>query len=137
MINVVVEVDPKQTNVVLERLVRRLQDQRPQLTRLVGVLLHIHRQRFAGVGVRWRKLKRGGHPTLIQSGDLMRSLTVAGHPLQTVVVRPNQLQFGTKVWYARFHQKGEGVPRRTVVGMTRTQRKSVVAELRRLLLEDT
>ena len=59
-----------------------------------------------------------------------------GAPGQVVRVTPTTLTFGTNVWYARFAQRGIGEPRRTVVGLTRVQRKRVVDELRSLLLED-
>lgn len=125
---------------LLGRLARRLDDGRPQLLGLVDELIAAERQRFAGVGIKWRKLgprtAREGRRPLVLTGALMRSLTVRGHPDQIVELRPGQLRFGTRIYYARFHQKGIGVPKRTVVGLTRIQRKSVVDELRDLLVGD-
>lgn len=140
-VDVVVRGD-RETVALLERLTRRLQDGRPQLLRLVDLLLAVERERFAGRGTRWRKLRpstirehahhgRGPQP-LILTGLLMRSLTVRGAPEQRVEVHPSLLRFGTRVYYALFQKK----TRRNPVGFTRAQKKSVVAELRSLLVED-
>jgi phage gpG-like protein len=131
---------------LLERLGRRLEDGTPQLRKLVDLLVDAQLERFHGRGQRWRKLAKStlrwhrehgaGTRPLILTGELMKSLTVRGARGQVVRVTPTSLSFGTRVWYARFHHRGEGVPRRTVVGLTRIQRKRVVYELRRLLVED-
>jgi phage gpG-like protein len=138
-VDVVVRGD-EQAERLLGRLARRLEDGTPQLLGLVDQLIEAEQERFAGRGIRWRRLapstSRQGRRPLVLTGELMRSLTVRGYRGQIVEVRPGQLRFGTRVYYARFHQKGEGVPKRTVVGLTRIQKKSVVAELRSLLLED-
>lgn len=136
-----------ETAELVDRLSRRLADGRPQLLSLVDRLIAAERLRFMGVGQRWRRLapatvrkdrQEGRNPQpMIVTGALLRSLTQVGDRDQIVRVRPGQLQFGTRVFYARFHQRGEGVPKRTVAGLTRQQRKGVVEDLRRLLLEDT
>lgn len=123
---------------LLDRLTRRLDDGRPQLLRLVDQLLDAERLRFAG-GIRWKRAQRDvGIPgPMIKSGRLLRSLTVRGNPDQRLVVRQQYLTFGTRVYYARFHQRGQGgMPKRVVVGLTRIQRQGVAHEYRRLLLED-
>lgn len=129
-----------QAEALLGRLTRRLEDGTPQMLGLVDQLIEAEDERFAGRGIRWRKLAprtaRQGRRPLVLTGELMRSLTERGHPKQIVEVRPGQLRFGTRVYYARFHQKGEGVPKRVVVGLTRVQRKGVVDELRELLIGD-
>ncbi len=131
----------RQAIALLDRLARRLHDGTPQLFSLVDQLIEAERERFAGRGIRWRKLapstirrKRDPRP-LVNTGELMRSLTTRGHAQQLVTVRPGELRFGTRLWYAQFPQKGKGQPKRTVVGLTRLQRKSVVHELRDLLVE--
>lgn len=144
-VDVVVRGD-RQASELVGRLSRRLEDGRPQLLGLVDMLLGAERERFAGRGGRWRKLApstvkkdaredRDPRP-MVLTGELMRSLTVKGYRNQRVEVRPGELRFGTRVFYARFYQKGEGVPKRVVVGLTRVQRKAVVDELRSLLFED-
>lgn len=144
-IDVVVRGDV-QAAALLDRLTRRLDDGRPQLLGVVDQLLEAERERFAGRGARWRRQAKstvakdqqeGRDPRpMILTGDLMRSLTERGNPDQRIVVRRDSLTFGTRIYYARFHQKAHGVPRRAVVGLTRMQKQGVVVELKRLLLED-
>jgi hypothetical protein len=127
---------------LVNRLSRRLEDQRPALLGLVDELLKIHRARFAGQGVRWRKLspetlridrQQGRDPRInINKGDLQRSLTVRGAPGQVVRVTPTSLRFGTTIFTARLAKRN----RRNPVGTTRVQRKDVAARLKATLLED-
>lgn len=143
-VDVVVRGD-REAVALLGRLSRRLADGRPQLVGLVDQLLGAQRERFAGRGQRWKRLapstlrwhrREGAGPQpLMLTGELARSLTIRGYRGQIVRVTPTSLTFGTRVWYARFHHKGVGVPRRTVVGLTRVQKKRVVDELRDLLME--
>jgi phage gpG-like protein len=145
-IDVVVRGD-QEAERLLERLGRRLEDGRPQLLALVDQLLALERLRFMGQGgARWRKLAastvakdrqqhRDPRP-MILTGRLMRSLTERGAPDQFIEVTPGMLRFGTRVYYARFHQRGKGVPRRAVVGATRRDRVLLVERLKALLLED-
>jgi phage gpG-like protein len=130
----------------LEGLARRLGDQRPQLRSLVGQLAAAEAARFAGMGVNWQppakstlaRDRRGGRnpKLLVNSGRLMTSLTTIGDPDMVLQARAHSLRFGTSVFYARFHQRGQGVPRRRVVGVTRTQRQSLVNQLQALLIGD-
>jgi phage gpG-like protein len=125
----------------LEGLARRLGDQRPQLRSLVGQLAAAEAARFAGMGVNWQPPAKstlaGRNPKLlVNSGRLMTSLTTIGDPDMVLQARAHSLRFGTSVFYARFHQRGQGVPRRRVVGVTRTQRQSLVNQLQALLIGD-
>jgi phage gpG-like protein len=143
-IDIVVRGDRQAADLV-ERLSRRLEDGRPQLLGLVDMLLQSERRRFGGA-VRWKQLARSttrrdarGHrdPRPMRlTGRLAQSLTVRGAPGQILRVTPTSLRFGTSVYYASFHQRGKGVPKRTLVGLTRTERRDLVSELRHLLLED-
>ncbi|MEJ7824905.1 MAG: hypothetical protein WKF48_05725 [Solirubrobacteraceae bacterium] len=140
-IDVIVRGDD-QAQRLLDRLARRLHDGTPQLYSLVDELIASERDRFAGRGVRWRKLARasirakgGNTRPLVLTGLLMDSLTQRGHPQQLLIIRPTEIRFGTRVWYARFPQKGQGQPKRIVVGLSKARRKSVTHELRELLLE--
>jgi hypothetical protein len=130
----------------LARLVTRLDDGRPQLLGLLDEILLAQRERFEGKGTRWRKLKpstlrekRALHEPdriLVATGRLMQSVTVLGAPDQVIEVRPGLLRFGTRVYYARFHHKGQGVPKRAVVGLTRAWRERLITHLRTALVED-
>lgn len=129
---------------LVSRLARRLDDGRPALESLVDEILVFQTERFHGKGARWRKLSpatlrkharhgRGAQPLLL-TGALMRSLTERGAPGQFLEIRTNQLRFGTTIYYARFHKRGEGVPKRVPAGLTRAQRVELVDRLRSVLL---
>jgi hypothetical protein len=132
---------------LVERLSRRLDDNRSQLGSLVDVILAMQRGRFAGRGVRWRRLapstiktdaRQGRDPrTLVLTGATMRSVTVRGAPGQIIRLTPTSLTFGTSLYQARIQAKGNAnLPKRKAVGMTRAQRQTLVKDLRDLLLED-
>lgn len=131
---------------LLHRLSARLDDDgRPQLLSLLDELTEAQEERFRGQGVRWRKLapstlrldrQQGRDPRpLVLTGELRESLTRIGHPRMLVQVRRGELRFGTTVYYARFHQKGEGVPKRAVVGLTRAWRTRILDAFRDSLLQ--
>lgn len=142
-IDVVVTGD-EQANALLTRLAGRLDDGRPQLLGLVDTLLAAERERFATAN--WKRLgprslqrhhgEGAGSRPLVLTGRLMRSLTVRGARDQIIEIRPSSLRFGTSLYYARFHQRGQGVPTRKPVGVTPPVRQSLVSALRRLLVED-
>lgn len=140
-VDVIVKGD-RQAASLCHKLSRRLADGTPQFQGLVEALLEAQSERFAGRGTRWKRLSRatirreGPHRTLVLTGQLMRSLTVRGASGQVVRITPSSLTFGTRIYYAHFHHKGKGVPRRTVVGLSKVQRKSAVQEWARLLMED-
>lgn len=147
MINVDVTVTgEKPTRALIARLSRRLADGRPQLRGIIDDLYAAHRARFRGQGQRWKPVKastikrdlRGGRDPrlMINTGALMRSLTARNAPGQIIRVTPTTLIFGTNIWYAKFHHHGDGVPKRTVVGLTRTQRAKIVADVKDLLFKD-
>lgn len=128
------------------RLERRLDDNRTALQGLVDRILYFQRERFEGRGARWRKLSKqtlrldreqGRDPRpLVLTGALMRSLTQRGARGQFLEISSNQLRFGTRIYYARFHKEGRGVPKRAPAGLTRVQRVELVERFRRLLIED-
>jgi hypothetical protein len=140
----------EQASGLLTRLARRLDDGSPRLVGLVDRLTEFEAERFAGRGPAWQPLSpatisrdqrrdaRGPRSPapMVMSGALMRSLTTRGARGQLVRVTPAGLAFGTSIFYARFHQRGEGPPKRTIVGVNRSQRATLVNELRQLLLED-
>lgn len=135
----------EQSASLLERLARKGENGRLLLPSLIDQLLEAERDRFAG-GVRWKRAtpgtrskdRRAGRDPrlLVNTGRLMDSLTRRGGRDQVLEIRPNELKFGTRVYYAVFHQKGRGVARRAPVGLTRKQKTSLIDELRKLLLED-
>lgn len=163
-VEVGVHVDARKGLAETDKLVRRLQDGRPALLGIVDLLLAAERERFSGA--RWAKVAPStlardarGHrdPRLmVVTGALMSSLTERGGPDQILTVTPDRLRFGTRIWYAIFHQKGSAhpsrgrkhraapanrpagdlrLPRRPLVGVTRPQRAQIVSELSRLLFD--
>lgn len=130
---------------LVDTLARRMSDQKPALFGIVDLLIEAHQSRFQGRGVRWRKpseitqridaqLGRDPRPLRL-TGNLAQSLTQRGHPDQIVRFTPTSVTFGTRAPSAYLHHKGKGVPRRTVVGLTRVQRQGLVAELHHRLVE--
>lgn len=131
---------------LVSRLTNRMADNRPALHGIVDLLLEAQQDRFQGRGIRWRRLseetvrldrQQGRDPRPLRlTGRLMESLTKRGAPGQIVRFTPTSVTFGTNVFTAQFHHKGKGVPRRTVVGLTRLQRQGLVRELHQRLVED-
>jgi phage gpG-like protein len=64
---------------------------------------------------------------------LRKSLTEEHHPDHEEIVTENQLIFGSTVPYARYHQKGEGVPKRRPLQYTEPQKKYLLKKLQRYL----
>lgn len=136
----------KEAAALADRLAGRLSDGTPALRGLVDTLLEAQAERFVARGVTWkptaastraRDARGGRDPRLmVLTGALLRSLTVRGARGQVVRITATSLRFGTRIYYARFHQRGDGVPKRTVVGLTRLQRNAVVTELRQLLTRE-
>lgn len=130
---------------LVSRLAHRMSDNKPALRGIVDLLLEAHQSRFEGRGVRWRKLspetirqdlQQGRDPRPLRlTGRLANSLTKPGAPGQIIRFTPTSVTFGTNVFTAQFHHRGQGVPRRTVVGLTRAQRQGLVAELHHRLVE--
>lgn len=130
---------------LLDRLHSNLENGSGQLLSLVDSVIEAQQARFGGKGVRWRKLaavtlrkhreEGAGTQPLVLTGALRDSLTERGNPNMRVELRPGTLRFGSRVFYAEFHQKGKGVPRRTVVGLSKDQRSDVVNQLRSFLME--
>lgn len=142
-IDVVVRGDREAVQLV-NRISRQLADGRPALLGLLDRIMAFQAARFRGSGTRWRRLARAtlrwhrrrgrGEQPLLLTGALMRSLTVRGAPGQFIEIRADQLTFGTRIYYARFHKLGRGVPKRVPAGLTRVQRVALVDHFRELLL---
>jgi hypothetical protein len=129
---------------LFERLESNLRDDK-QLLSIVDTLIDAQQDRFAGRGVRWKRLspsslrqhaKEGvGPQPLVLTGALRDSLTRKGDPNMRVELRPGNLRFGSRIFYARFHQKGKGVPRRTVVGVPKETRPVLATKLAAFLMD--
>lgn len=106
-------------------------DLTPVMREAMADLQALHTEAFAGQydpnsGAAWTPLSpltvaAKGHSTiLVESGRLRASLTgeVSGDSIRELVNEPSGrgFTFGTRVPYAGFHQHGDGVPERPMVG---------------------
>lgn len=132
---------------LIERLAKRLDNGKSQLGSLVETIMAMQRGRFERRGVRWKRLapstlkkdaEQGRDPrTLVLTGATRRSLTVRGAPGQIIRITPTSLTFGTSLYQAKIQKRGNAnLPKRSAAGLTRAQSKTLVSELRDLLLED-
>jgi len=75
--------------------------------------------------------KRGRGSILVDSGALRGSLTQAGHPEQIVELGRDSLLYGTRVPYARFHQRGtRRMPARPPLVIRAVERANFAKRLR-------
>jgi phage gpG-like protein len=56
-----------------------------------------------------------GHPLLIDTGDLYQSLIGGEHHTESMQGRT--VETGTKLFYAEYHEFGDGVPQRAFIGI--------------------
>jgi len=61
----------------------------------------------------WKQVRFPGAPTLVQTGELFRSLTTDNF---SGSIKPNEIIIGTNLRYAKFHQYGTSkMPKREIV----------------------
>lgn len=104
-------------NVIAARLIAL---QRQRLSRGQGGL-----KRLAPSTLERKRRQHLDPRPLRATGTLIRSVTERGAPEQRLDISKDELVFGTKVYYARFHQFGEGNPRRRVLNLTPKQREPI------------
>lgn len=130
----------------LRRLAANAENAAPVFRAIARILMEGERERFARSGPGWRlldpdtirKKARANPPqdprTMRATGTLERALTVWGAPGQYLDVRPLELVFGLEhageAYYGAFSQRGEGQPKRRVVGVSRTTRDRVFDAMR-------
>jgi phage gpG-like protein len=126
-----INVDVVGDRLAAERLLQlgeRAADMRPVKPLLDPVFHEDEQHRFDMDGPGWRPLaaatrelkKQHGWDARIlrRTGELERSLTQRGEELEPSRMGPrDELAFGTTVPYARFHQYGQGVPRRELINL--------------------
>lgn len=130
-----VKVEARPALNTLEGIIQRAGDPSGIFDRIFRHLEASERRRWQTHGFgRWAN-EEDGHPaTMFQSGDLFASLTGRSR-FSIRTVRRDYLVFGTRVYYAQFHQKGKGgVPKRTIVGATKDDRNFAVAALRDFII---
>jgi phage gpG-like protein len=83
---------------------------------------------------RKRRQHLSTRPLVGKTGDLLNSVSQRGHARQVLRIENDELTFGTSVYYARFHQFGEGVPRRRVLNVTPKDRVPIARQIREFLI---
>ena len=131
----------------------RVKDGRPVFKAVVYNLLLSERRRFQTRGngrspkldpatIR-AKARKGQSPAVLEAaGGLKRALTQAHAPRpDSAHSQPGELRFGLEprgvAYYGKFHQKGAGVPKRTLFSVTPTQRAVIRGKLRAYLVHGT
>jgi phage gpG-like protein len=120
----------------LHRLGARGADIRPTQERVRGVYLQSTERRFRSRGdgtwpplqdsSRERKARAGVDPRPLRwTQALFESLTLQSGPDQINQADPTEMRFGTDVPYARFHDRGAGVPRRKLIELRPAEQKQI------------
>lgn len=78
-----------------------------------------------------RKRREGidERPLRGQTGRLLESVTRTGAPGNITDIDRTSMYFGTSVPYAKYHDRGIGVPRRRVIFITTKQRQPISNEI--------
>lgn len=130
----------------LTGLAKRGEDPRPAFRQITDELRLGEAEWFdsAGAGT-WPRLsdrtleskQRQGLPRepLVATGALRRSLTVKRGQGGIRSVTKRQMRFGSRIYYAKFHERGTGVPARPIlVPLTPKTRRRMVDDIREHLL---
>jgi phage gpG-like protein len=79
----------------------------------------------------WKARHYPGKPILQREGDLWRSLT-QGPAVR--VIKSDYLALGSDVEYGKYHQAGDGVPRRRPVELPESTRRTMVKLMQRFVV---
>jgi len=119
----------------LEELGRRASDIRPLSYKVRTAFRQAEEARFDRQGPGWppladstkeRKARQGLDPRVMRAKQVLyRSLTSPRAALQVDRREQHEMEFGTQVPYAHFHQTGTGVPRRPLVELTVAQHQAL------------
>jgi len=132
----------------LERFAGRSVDARPAFGAMADTLRGYEKRLFDSEGgssgapwspladsTRKAKTNAGQDPRILHATlALRRSLADKRDPEHEEIVTPTTLVFGSKLPYARFHQKGEGVPRRRPLEFNESQKRYLLKKLQRYLV---
>lgn len=132
----------------LLRFTTRIEDPRPVFRSIARFWMGLERQqfetegRFASGG--WQELapstiaaKGGDTSILFRTGDLMASLSEEGDEHMILDINRDLMVFGTSLEYARFHQKGEGVPQRRELELREQDRHESINRYQRYIVAGT
>lgn len=79
----------------------------------------------------WKARHYPGQPILVRTGALRASLT-DGPDVR--IIRPQDAWLGSMVRYGRYHQSGDGVPRRPPVDIPESERRTWAKIMHRFLI---
>ena len=80
----------------------------------------------------WKARHYPGKPILQREGDLVESLT--RRPFGIEVITPDTMVVGSDVEYGRYHQHGDGLPRRRPVELRESDRRKLTKIAHRYLV---
>lgn len=149
MLRVIVEADGEaQFDRTFTRFTEQLRDLHDLWPGVVPELRDITREQFAGQGVgpagswpalspkyaAWKAQRYPGKPILQRTGRLIESMT-GNRPDSIVEARPDSLEFGTRVPYAAYHQRGAGrLKQRKIFDFNEQQKTRLMKTIQRRLL---
>lgn len=122
----------------LKVVARSIRDFRPLWNRIELDFYGIMDEQFAGQGVgpagKWKVLSPAyerrkaqafpGRMILERTGELMDSLTVKGHSSRMLRKTESEMEIGTSIPYADFHQRGGPIiPRRALIDLTEEHKR--------------
>lgn len=122
----------------LDTMGDRAVDARPVWNVVAGLVMRETRRQFA-LGSGWaplaastRERKARQHKpaqAMVDSGALRASLTRRGARGQILDLQRDEMRLGTRIFYARFHQRGKGVPERKVLDLTPAVKRRISRDL--------
>lgn len=149
MLRITVEIQgEKVLDRALSRFGEQLRDLRQLWPAVVTELRAITREQFAGQGIgatgqwaklspaykRWKEKNYPGRPILVRTEALKDSLLKNN---KNTVYRPlpQSLEFGTKIKYAAYHQRGSGkLKRRPIFDLNEQQKTRIIKAIQKRLV---
>lgn len=130
----------------LARFADNVSDAVPLWDKLANRFASVERRQFASQGgygsggwpalspayAAWKAMHYPGKPILEREGDLKDSLT--RRPFGIEVLTPASMTVGSGIDYGRYHQAGDGVPRRRPVELPESERREWVRLIQRFIV---
>lgn len=129
----------------LARFSENVNDARPAWEAIAQRFMFLERRQFRSEGrfsggwaplspryAAWKATHYPGARILHREGDLEESLT--NRPFGVEVIEPTFVILGSAVEHGKYHQRGDGVPRRRPIELTEAERKEWVKVLQRFIV---
>jgi hypothetical protein len=130
---------------VLNSIGGRGADARPAWPAIFTLFTGYEKERFDALGPGWpplaeatkeSKARKGHDPRLMRATGALEKSLVADRARGGIRKKSRyQLTFGSKVFYARFHQTGRGTPKRVLVEVTPELSRDVTHALERFVVK--